>query len=400
MPSVCFYFQVHQPYRMRPYRVFDIGYSDQYFDDAKNREVLRKVAEKCYLPANALMLELLTKHQGAFKVSYSISGVALEQFAEYAPEVLESFQKLVATGYVEILSETYYHSLASIFSAEEFREQILHHRRTIQHYFGVTPQVFRNTELIYSDGIADMIEDMGFKAILAEGADHILDWRSPNFVYEPLNSRGMKLLLKNYKLSDDIAFRFSQRSWESWPLTTEKFANWVHSIDGSGDTVNLFMDYETIGEHQWADTGIFNFFRELPEALLRHPRFDFATPSEVITRYPAVAKVSMPNSVSWADTERDLSAWLGNPLQDSAIAWVYSFQKRLKEAGDERLLHTWRKLQTSDHFYYMCTKYWNDGDVHKYFSVYDSPHDSYVIMSNVLTDLEIQLKRLPARKVA
>lgn len=400
MPSICFYFQVHQPYRMRHYRVFDIGYSDEYFDHKKNEEICKKVAEKCYLPANAMMLELIKKHPGEFKISYSISGVALEQFAEYTPEVLESFQKLVATGQVEILSETYYHSLSAIFSNEEFREQILQHRHTIEHHFGVTPTVFRNTELIYSDGIADMVEDMGFKGMLAEGADRILNWRSPNFVYEPANGRGMKLLLKNYKLSDDIAFRFSQRSWESWPLTTDKFANWVHAIDGSGDTVNLFMDYETFGEHQWADTGIFEFFKALPEAILKHSKFNFSTPSEVITKYPPVAKLSMPDSVSWADTERDLSAWLGNPMQDNAIAWVYSFGERLKLHNDPKLLHMWRKLQTSDHFYYMCTKYWSDGDVHKYFSVYDAPHDSYVIMSNILTDLEIKLKRLPTLKSA
>jgi alpha-amylase len=399
MPSVCFYFQVHQPYRMRHYRVFDIGYSDEYFDHSKNEEICKKVAEKCYLPANAMMLELLKKHP-EFKISYSISGVALEQFAEYTPEVIESFKKLVKTGQVEILSETYYHSLAAIFDAAEFREQILQHRKVIKQHFGVTPTIFRNTELIYSDGIADMVEEMGFKGMLAEGADRILNWRSPNFVYEPVNGKGMKLLLKNYKLSDDIAFRFSQKSWESWPLTSDKFADWVHAIDGAGDTVNLFMDYETFGEHQWEDTGIFDFFRALPEAILKHSKFNFSTPSEVIKKYPPVAKLSMPDSVSWADTERDLSAWLGNPMQDNSIAWVYSFNKQLKARKDPHLLHQWRKLQTSDHFYYMCTKYWSDGDVHKYFSVYDAPHDSYVIMSNILTDLEIKLKRLPTLKSA
>jgi alpha-amylase len=392
MPSVCFYFQVHQPYRMRPYRIFDIGTDPEYFDEVRNREICRKVAEKCYLPANALMLELITRYPKDFKIAYSISGVAIEQFAEYAPEVLESFKRLVATGQVEILSETYYHSLSALFSAEEFRFQIKKHRELMKHHFGVTPTVFRNTELIYSDGIADMIEDMGFKGMLAEGADHVLDWRSPNFVYEPYNGRGMKLLLKNYKLSDDIAFRFSQRSWEGWPLTAEKFASWVHSLDGSADTINLFMDYETIGEHQWADTGIFDFFRGLPEAIWKHPQFIFSTPSEVITSYPPIAKISMPNAVSWADIERDLSAWLGTPMQDSAIAWVYGFEERIKASKNEHLLHLWRKLQTSDHFYYMCTKYWADGDVHKYFSAYDSPHESYVIMSNVLTDLELRLK--------
>jgi alpha-amylase len=377
---------------MRHFHVFDIGEDKPYFDDAKNREICLKVAQKCYLPANAMMLELINKYQGKFKIAYSVSGVALEQFAEYTPEVLESFQKLAATGCVEFITETYYHSLAALFHADEFRAQVKKHQEVTRHYLGVTPTTFRNTELIYSNGIADMVEDLGFKVMLTEGVDRILDWRSPNFVYEPHNGRGMKLLLKNYKLSDDIAFRFSQRSWGDWPLTVDKFTNWVHQIDGGGDTINLFMDYETIGEHQWADTGIFDFFKELPEAIWRHPGFSFNTPSEVATMYPPVAKVDIPDAVSWADTERDLSAWLGNPMQDSSIAWVYQFEERLRRLDDESLLHTWRKLQTSDHFYYMCTKYWSDGDVHKYFSVYDSPHDSYVIMSNVLTDLEIKLK--------
>lgn len=397
MPSVCFYFQVHQPFRMRHYPLFDVGYHKDYFDEKKNREVCLKVANKCYLPANALMLELLNRYP-QFKIAYSISGVVLEQFAQYAPEVLVSFQKLVATGQVELLAETYYHSLASVFNSEEFREQIRLHSHTMNKYFGVQPTIFRNTELIYSNGIADMIEDMGFQAMLTEGVDRILDWQNPNFVYEPANGRGMKLLLKNYKLSDDIAFRFSQRSWEGWPLTTEKYTSWLHALDGNADTINLFMDYETIGEHQWEDTGIFDFFRALPEAIMRHPQFGFATPSEVIKRYPPVAKISIPDAISWADIERDLSAWLGNPMQDGSLAWIYRLDQQIKESGDLDLLHTWRKLQTSDHFYYMCTKFWNDGDVHKYFSVYDTPHDSYVIMGNVLTDLEIRIKKAKESK--
>lgn len=382
---------------MRHYPIFDIGESSEYFDEKANREICQKVARKCYLPTNKLMLELIKQYPGKFKIAYSISGVALEQFEEYAPEVLESFKKLVATGQVELITETYYHSLAALFNAEEFRTQIKKHQTAIKRHFGVTPTTFRNTELIYSNGIADMVEDLGFKTMLTEGVDRILGWRSPNFVYEPENGRGMKLLLKNYKFSDDIAFRFSQQTWKDWPLTTEKFANWLHQVDGGGDTINLFMDYETFGEHQWEETGIFKFMEELPAALLSHSQFDFATPSEVSARYPSVAKVNIPETISWADTERDLSAWLGNPMQDASIAWVYSFEKQLKELGDEDLLHQWRKLQTSDHFYYMCTKYWSDGDVHKYFSVYETPHQSYVIMSNILTDLEIRLKNAPRK---
>lgn len=401
MPSLVFYFQVHQPYRMRHYPIFDIGEGHpDYFDDAANRAICEKVADKCYRPANALMLELIRRYPGRFKIAYSISGVALEQFAEYTPDVLESFRELFATGQVELLTETYYHSLAALFNADEFRAQIRAHQETTERLFGIRPTVFRNTELIYSNGIADMVEDLGFKAMLTEGADRILGWRTPNFVYEPQHGRGMKLLLKNYRLSDDIAFRFSQQSWKEWPLTPEKYARWIHETAGNGDVVNLFMDYETFGEHQWADTGIFEFMRELPEAIWRHPDFEFKTPSEAIATYPARDRVDIPHSISWADEERDLSAWLGNPMQDNSIAWVYKLEKRVKEAADDTLLHLWRKLQTSDHFYYMCTKYWADGDVHKYFSAYDSPHDSYVIMSNVLTDLEIRLKKLEQERTA
>jgi alpha-amylase len=381
---------------MRQYSIFDIAESPDYFDAVSNKAICRKVAEKCYLPANAMMLDLI-KQNPDFKIAYSISGVALEQFAEYAPDVLASFQALVATGNVEILSETYYHSLAALFNADEFRAQIIKHRETVQHYLGVTPRVFRNTELIYSNGIADMVEDLGYAAMITEGVDRVLDWRSPNFVYQPHHGRGMRLLLKNYQLSDDIAFRFSEKSWPGWPMTADKFAGWLRDLDGNAQTINLFMDYETIGEHQWEHTGIFEFFRALPTAIYRHTNFDFATPSEVIDRYPVHDRISIPETISWADEARDLSAWLGNPMQDNSIAWVYRLGDRVIQSGDSHLLHQWRKLQTSDHFYYMCTKFWSDGDVHKYFSAYDSPHESYVLMSNILTDLETRLKAYPSQ---
>jgi alpha-amylase len=389
--SVCFYFQVHQPYRMRPYRVLDIGSPLSYFDEELNREIAEKVARKCYLPTNKIMLELIKRYPGRFKIAYSISGVALEQFEEYTPEVLASFKELAATGQVEFLAETYYHSLSALFDRDEFTAQVEKHREAIKEHFGVTPTTFRNTELIYSNGIADMVEDMGFTTMLTEGVDRILDWRSPNFVYEPVHGRGMKLLLKNYKLSDDIAFRFSQRTWPGWPLTTEKFAHWVHKVAGNSDLVNLFMDYETFGEHQWEDTGIFTFLQELPEAILQHPDFDFVTPSEAARRYPPLAKLDIPDSISWADQERDLSAWLGNPMQDGAISWVYRLGSQVKEFGDPQLVAQWRRLQTSDHFYYMCVKYWSDGDVHKHFSCYESPHEAYVYLGNILTDIELRL---------
>lgn len=400
MPSVCLYFQVHQPYRLRNYHIFDIGQSHHYFDEPLNRDVCRKVAEKCYLPANQLLLDLLNRHP-EFKLSFSISGVALEQFADYAPAVIESFKKLVDTGRVELLAETYYHSFAALFNPAEFKEQVTAHKKLVKRLFGVSPQVFRNTELVYSDAIAELAERMGFKAILSEGADRILQHQSPNFLYEPATaSRDTKLLLKNYKLSDDIAFRFSNRQWPEWPLTSEKFASWLHQIDGSGDIINLFMDYETIGEHQWAETGIFDFFKALPEAILHHPSFNFATPSEIIDRYEARNRIAVPQPISWADTERDLSAWMGNPMQDAATQWLYSLESAVKATKDASLLHTWRKLQTSDHFYYMCTKHANDGSVHQYFSIHENPHDSYMILNNVLTDLELRLKNIKPKKTA
>ena len=386
MASVCFYFQVHQPYRLRNYTIFDTD--SNYFDDFKNGQICRKVAEKCYLPTNRLMLELIKKYNGKFRISYSITGVLLEQLETYAPQVLDTFKELAATGCVEFLGETYYHSLSSLYSHKEFIEQINLHRQAIQKHFGLTPRVFRNTELVYNNQIAELIESMGdFDAILAEGADHVLGFKSPNFVYRPLRCKKLKLLLKNYRLSDDIAFRFSNRGWAEWPLSAPKFANWVNAINGCGFTANLFMDYETFGEHQWEDTGIFSFLRHLPEEILRHPDNSFKTPSQVIESFPACDALDIPYTVSWADIERDLSAWLGNPMQHNALAEIYKLEKAVKSTGDESIINDWRKLLTSDHFYYMCTKWFADGDVHKYFNPYDSPYDSYINFMNVMENL-------------
>jgi alpha-amylase len=387
MPSVCFYFQVHQPVRLRHYTVFDKH--DQYFDDYQNGAICRKVANKCYLPANRLLLDLVRQHQGKFRIAYSITGVLLEQFQRYTPEVLSTFDALAETGCVEFLAETYYHSLSFLYSRDEFIEQISKHIDTIQYFFGQKPRVFRNTELIYNNDLAALIESMDcFDAILTEGADHILGYRSPNFVYQPKSCDKLKLLLKNYSLSDDIAFRFSNRHWPQWPLTAEKFAQWIHNVNGNGNVVNLFMDYETFGEHQWEDTGIFDFIRQLPHEILRHPDNDFKTPSEVVKCYDSVDTVNVPHIISWADTERDLSAWLGNPMQSSAIHELYRLEKRIKDTKNESIISDWRKLQASDHFYYMCTKYFSDGDVHKYFNPYDSPYDSYINFMNVLGHLD------------
>jgi alpha-amylase len=386
MPSVCFYFQVHQPVRLRHYTVFDKN--DQYFDDNKNGSICRKVANKCYLPANRLLLNLIRRFDGRFRIAYSVTGLLLEQLERYSPEVLSTFDALAETGCVEFLAETYYHSLSFLYSRNEFVEQINKHIEAINYFFGQRPKIFRNTELIYNNDLAGLIESMGcFDAIITEGADHILGYRSPNFVYQPKGCNHLKLLLKNYSLSDDIAFRFSNRDWAQWPLTADKFARWVSNVNGNGNVVNLFMDYETFGEHQWEDTGIFDFMRHLPEEVLRHPDNNFKTPSEVIKSYGSADEVDVPHIISWADTERDLSAWLGNAMQSNAIHELYRIEKKIKNTKDEEIIGDWRKLQTSDHFYYMCTKYFADGDVHKYFNPYDSPYDSYINFMNVLDHL-------------
>jgi alpha-amylase len=386
MASVCFYFQVHQPYRLRNYTVFDTD--SNYFDDTKNAQICRKVADKCYLPANRLMLELIKKYKGKFRISYSITGVLLDQLQIYAPEVLTTFKELAATGCVEFLAETYYHSLSSLYSQDEFISQIRLHKQTIQRLFGQTPRVFRNTELVYNNRIAELIEQIGgFDAILAEGVDRILGYKSPNFVYRPVKCKKLKLLLKNYRLSDDIAFRFSNRGWSDWPLNAPKFANWINAVNGCGYVVNLFMDYETFGEHQWEDTGIFEFLRHLPGEILKHPDNNFKTPSEVAAAYKDCDAIDIPYTISWADIERDLSAWLGNPMQQNAIVEMYKLEKTVKSTADESIIRDWRKLQISDHFYYMCTKWFADGDVHKYFNPYETPYDSYINFMNVLDNL-------------
>ncbi|MBN8550329.1 MAG: glycoside hydrolase family 57 protein [Deltaproteobacteria bacterium] len=390
MPSVCFYFQVHQPYRLRRYSFFDIGANHSYFDSDKNGMILQKVAQKCYLPTNRLMLKLIKQYAGAFKIAYSVTGVAIEQMKEHSPETLDSFVELAETGCVEFLGETYYHSLSSLYDETEFREQVAEHGRLMKEHFGQSPQVFRNTELIYSDEIGRLVSGLGYKAIIAEGADDILQWRSPNFVYN-VPGQKTKLLLKNYRLSDDIAFRFSNRGWECFPLTADKFAGWVHNVSGGGDTVNLFMDYETFGEHQWASTGIFEFMERLPEFILRHPDWGFATPSEVAERYPSRAELSYHRITSWADVDRDLTAWRGNRMQNSTLQQIYDLGAGLRYHGNTEALAIWRKLLTSDHFYYMCTKWFADGDVHAYFSPYESPYEAFINYVNVLKDFRENL---------
>ncbi|MEA3452060.1 MAG: glycoside hydrolase family 57 protein, partial [Bacteroidota bacterium] len=386
MKTICFYFQVHQPFRLKKYRFFDIGYDHEYFDEYLNKSIMEKVAQKCYLPMNNLLLDLIKEYGSRFKISFSISGVALEQFEKYTPEVLESFKKLAKTGSVEFLAETYSHSLSALKSKKEFESQVNLQVAKIEEYFGQTPTVFRNTELIYSDDIGKMVSDMGYKAILAEGAKQVLGWRSPNFLYYNAIDPKLKVLLKNFTLSDDIAFRFSNKAWEGWPLTTEKYVGWLNEMDDKEEIVNLFMDYETFGEHQWEDTGIFDFMRALPRTIFANSSFQFLTPSEVIERHQPVAAVNVPNLISWADEERDLTAWLGNEMQDEAFDKLYEFEQIVNQLDDDDIKRDWLRLQTSDHFYYLCTKFFSDGDVHMYFNPYENPYNAFINYMNILSD--------------
>jgi len=375
---------------MRKYSVFDIGNNRDYFNDKQNREIMHKVARKCYLPTNKLMLDLLNRHKD-FKIAYSISGTAYEQFKQFAPEVLDSFHKLNDTGKVEFLSETYYHSLSYLYDKDEFMHQVNMHKKFVKKEFGQKPQVFRNTELVYNNEIANYVEKLGYKGIIAEGWDHFLGWRSPNFVYKPKTTKNMKLLTKNYRLSDDIAFRFSNRGWSGWPLTAHKYADWVAPI--MGDSVNLFMDYETFGEHQWADTGIFEFMKHLP-AELNKRGIGFKHPSDLLSHEPK-DEIDIHPLLSWADVERDVSAWLGNKMQTSAAERLYGLKKAVMDSRDPEIIDKWRKLTTSDHLYYMCTKWFNDGDVHKYFNAYDNPYDAYITLMNIMNDMTLQLRAEP-----
>jgi alpha-amylase len=391
-PELCLYCQVHQPYRVRRYRVFDVGTGADYFDDARNREILRRVADKCYLPATRLLTDAVARSEGRFKLALSLSGTLLEQLAAWAPDALEAFQRLVATGGVEILGETYYHSLAALTDPEEFGTQVALHRDTVIRLFGRQPTVFRNTELIYDDAIAPQVQRMGYTGMLVEGAERALGWRSANHVYEAASAPGLRLLPRNYRLSDDVGFRFSNREWDGWPLTADRWASWV--AGSGGRSTHIFLDYETFGEHQWAETGIFEFLRHLPAELDRRG-IRCVHPSELAARAP-VGTLSFPTPTSWADVERDTSAWLGNRMQRAAHERLYRLGREIRAGGDAHRLDAWRRLTTSDHCYYMCTKWFADGDVHKYFNPYESPYDAFVAFMNVLTDLE---RALPAAGV-
>ncbi len=391
MKKICLYFQVHQPFRYKRYRFFDIGNDHYYYDDYMNESIMRKVAERCYLPANKILLELIKKYGTRFKVTFSLTGIVLDQFELYAPDVLESFKDLAETGSIEFLAETYSHSLVALKDKEEFIRQVREQTVRIKQYFDQEPKVFRNTELIYSDEIGAQVYDMGFMAMLTEGAKHVLGWKSPNYLYYNSINPRLKVLLKNFKLSDDIAFRFSNKGWSEYPLTADKYVSWLKNIDKKEEIVNIFMDYETFGEHQWMDTGIFDFLKALPRVLFKNTDYAFCTPSEVADDLQAVAAVNVPYPISWADEERDLTAWLGNELQTDAFDKLYSLTDKVNRCNDPKILKDWNYLQASDHFYYMSTKFFSDGEVHAYFNPYESPYDAYINYMNILSDFIMRL---------
>ncbi|MGE3180475.1 MAG: glycoside hydrolase family 57 protein [Phycisphaerae bacterium] len=390
MPSICFYFQVHQPERLRRYSVFDS--SHDFFDDAENQRILRKVAHKCYLPANDLMLELVKRHNGKFRCAFSVTGVVLDQFRQFHPSVVDSFRALADSGGVEFLNETYFHSLCFLYSREEWREQVEMHQKAMIRELGVTPRTFRNTELIYGNEVAIAAAELGREVVLCDGPPATLTPYDSTQIFTPPDLPGIRLLIKNAGLSDDIAFRFSDRNWPGWPLTADRFAKWAYEAAGETGVINLFIDYETFGEHQWAETGIFEFLEWLPTEWLKLKGAKFETPIEAATSRVPIAEYDLPHMTSWADTDRDLSAWLGNPMQANALHELYALEPVVKKQGDPELLKIWRKLQVSDHFYYMSTKSHTDGIVHHYFNPHDSPYDAFINFMNVLDQFRNMLK--------
>jgi alpha-amylase len=395
--AITLYLHAHQPYRIKHYTIFEAGQDHSYFNDqtpyvdTNNQFIIDKVAHKSYMPTNRALIELMHQYP-EFKISLSITGTLIDQLEAWAPDVLDSFKELVATGRVEIVAETYHHSLAFFYSRTEFEMQVQMHREKIENIFGQTPKVFRNTELSYNNELAHWADHAGYKGIITEGWDPILEWRSPNFTYKPVNTTDVRLLMKNYKLSDDIAFRFGDKNWSEWPLTADKFAHWLGAAGDNAQSFNLFMDYETFGEHQWEDSGIFDFLKALPEAWINtRENRTFMTLSEAIDTFEPVGEIDIPHTITWADTERDLTAWLGNTMQQQAITALYGLEHAITTCGDWALIEDWRKLQTSDHFYYMCTKWFSDGDVHAYFSPYKTPYEAFTNFMNAWHDIKFRL---------
>ncbi len=391
MPAVSLYFQVHQPFRIRKFSFFEAGTGSHYFDDDLNALVMKRAAERCYLPANQIIMQAVKQHRGDCKVAFSMTGTALEQMQLYAPDALDSFRRLADTGHVEFLCETYYHSLAALYSFTEFDRQVRMHRETVRTLFGQSPSSFRNTELLYSDAIARRVAELGFGAILAEGAESLLGWRSPNAAFSAAGS-GIALLLRNYRLSDDIGFRFGNAQGPGQALTATEFARRLSGLPADADTVGIFLDYETFGEHQPTSSTILRFLSELPAAVLSLPSWSLTTPTESAQRSNRRDSLPSPQVTSWADAARDDSAWNGNSMQRRCLSRLYALENAVMQSGDAGLLEAWSRLQTSDHVYYMSTKAGADGSVHSYFSPFDSPYEAFISFMNVLRDIEKRLE--------
>jgi len=385
--SLCFYFQIHVPYQLKRFRFFDIGNNHDYYDEFNIRTNLQKTATHCYLPMNKVLLDIIKEYGKKFKVAFSITGETLEQLEQYAPNVLDSFKELAATGSVEFLCETYAHSLAFLKDEIELERLLTKQKATIKRLFGQEPSVVRLTGLIYSDQIGEKVAKLGYKGMVTEGAKHVLGWKSPNFIYTNANNNKLKLLLRNYQLSDDIAYRFSDRTWSEWPITSEKYAGWLNNIDKNEEVVNLFMDYITFGDRHPRSTGIFEFMRYLPKQILEDGNFEFLTPSEVIKKHEAVAPIHVPYPMSWSEEARDLSIWLGNDLQNDAYDSLCNLGEKVRFLDDRSITQDWERLQDSDHYYYMGTKWISDGSTRRFKNVYSSPYDAYINYMNILSDL-------------
>jgi alpha-amylase len=406
LTDIVFIFEVHQPHRLKKdffwenrlfKRLKKEEFFNYYFNHELDREIFERACKKCYFPSNQILLDLIDKHKRdkrQVKFSFSISGVFLEQCEMLNKDLLESFKQLAETGCVEFLNQTYYHSLASIYPEKgEFVEQVKMHRQTVKDLLGYTPQVFENTELIYNNTIAKTIEELGFTGIFTEGTERILHGKSPNHLYKPKDCKKLKVLLRNYKLTDDIGFRFSARWWNEWPLTADKYASWLAATPGQ--CINIFPDYETFGEHHWPETGIHDFLRHLPREILKWWHLRMSTPSEVIEKYEPTGEIDVPElggTVSWADLERDTSCWLGNTMQWAYFTSVKRLEPLLKEADDKDFLRIWRYFQTSDHLYYMFTAGGAPGEVHSYFSPFNNPVDAYVTAQAAILDFENRIR--------
>lgn len=391
MKAICFYFQIHQPFRLKRYRFFDIGNDHYYYDDFANDDIITRIAHTSYIPAAESLLRMIEESGRKFKCAISVSGVALEQIEVYVPELLDLLKKLVSTGCVEILAETYAHSLSSLADPEEFANQVKVHDEKVHELFGVHPKVLRNTELIYCDDLAPQILAMGYKGVITEGAKHILGWKSPNYVYAAASAPKLKMLLKNDKLSDDITFRFSNTNWSEYPLTADKYIGWIADTPQEEQIFNLFMTMETFGQLQNRDSGIFQFLEALPRFAAERG-IEFITPTEAVSKIKAVAELGVPFPMSWADEARDTSAWLGNQLQKEAFDKLYSVSERVRLCDDRRLKQDWYYLQASDHFFYMSTKHQADGEIHSLYSPYDSPYQAFTNYMNVLADFIVRVE--------